>query len=151
VVKILFAAAWKQVSPGLARWNDARSPLFYGTAAPGLASVCSEYFVPGRKINPTPLYIGAGMGRTGTTTMYRTMLDMNVETCHAGVPCVYLPRIAYVDGGPEKLPLNDFASLYPMNSTARGLFDVPVGEFVWDLIDAFPNNRVVLTLRPVSC
>jgi hypothetical protein len=138
------------------RWGDcARGNEYYWSSPPAvggwhtIACACSEYFTPGRKINPTALYIGAGMGRTGTTTMYRTLLDLNIDTCHAAVPCAYLPRISYIDGGPQKLQLNDFASLYPMNSTARGLFDVPVGEFVWDLLDAFPNNRVMLTLRPV--
>lgn len=108
-----------------------------------------EFFLPNRTVNPTKIYVGAGMGRTGTTTLHLQLQEMGVKSAHASPPAIHLPQLAYMSPAPYSDRLNDFAAIFPTDSPAMGLLDVPVGEFVMDLLDAFPNHNVVLTVRGV--
>ncbi len=44
---------------------------------------------------------------------------------------------------------DNFTAVLPMNSSAYAVMDLPVNVFVWDLLDAFPNATVSVTLRTV--
>jgi hypothetical protein len=74
----------------------------------------------------------------------------NMTSCRGTLPCTDLPRIAYLDGGVNHAAWNDFTLMYPRDSPRQAMFDPPVGSFVWDLLDAYPNSRVALSVRPVS-
>jgi hypothetical protein len=109
----------------------------------------SGYFEDRRPINTNKLYIGAGFGRTGTTSLHGIAQSAGIMSIHAGRIAGQLPFIAYMEGS-EEHPHERFDTVYPEDGIARAVMDIPVGEFLWDLMDAFPDNRVVLTVRPVS-
>lgn len=115
---------------------------------PWFSNARSGFFQVPRPINTNKLYIGAGFGRTGTTSLHGIAQSAGIMSIHAGRIAGQLPFIAYMEGSDEH-PHERFDTVYPEDGIARAVMDIPVGEFLWDLMDAFPDNRVVLTVRPV--
>lgn len=108
----------------------------------------SEFFQPDRRANPTKIYLGVGYGRTGTTSLHGIMKDAGIRSLHAGKPAVSFPRLAYI-GGDGNGTFNNFVDIFPPHSPPTGMLDIPVGQFMWDVMDAFPNTQVTLTVREV--
>lgn len=100
-------------------------------------------------MNTNKLYIAAGYGRTGTTSLFSTLEKAGIKAMHAGRVAPLLPHLGFM-GGSGEIPEGRFDMIYPQDGEARAVLDIPVGEFVWDLMDAYPENHVILTVRPVS-
>jgi hypothetical protein len=104
-----------------------------------------------RPVNHDKLYIGAGFGRTGTTSLHSIVQaaeHLKITSYHSGKIANWLPRMG-LSAGANNSYWNRFDRLFPDDSIARAVLDIPVGEFVWDLMAAFPDNSVVLSVRPV--
>ena len=116
-------------------------PLVWPPLAPGptLCHIASVYFKPDRRTSSKELLICAGFGRTGTET-----LNSIVSGSHLGIhekkPVTLLPS----------LDDDAFSTILTRFSEDKvALLDNPVGLFTWELMDAFPNHFVILTLRHV--
>jgi hypothetical protein len=69
-----------------------------------------------------------------------------IKAEHAGPFGSALPGLAF-SNATDVAPTFDFGALLPMDAKPRAEIDVPIGVFVWDLLDAYPNSSVILTLR----
>ncbi len=72
-----------------------------------------------------------------------------VNADHASGIVSRLEGMALVSNRTKLGPINDFAHMIPFNSTPLAVMDIPVNTFIWDLLDAFPNGTVSLSLRNV--
>lgn len=113
---------------------------------PGVFVPCREYFQPDRPTNIRPMYIGAGMGRTGTTSMFNHALSFGMAAYHAQPPTTHLPAMSYLDGETG----HNFSAVIPQGGPPVAFLDAPVGHFVWDIADAFPDHRIAVTVRQVT-
>jgi hypothetical protein len=121
--------------------------------APGPARV---YFQPNRPTSSRPLYIGAGFGRTGTTTTNAVFLGSHFSrtaepgkgrAIHERHPVTRLANLVYNKGLTSLSGVLDFIE---PETVPVALFDIPTGIFTWELMDGFPNHTVVLTTRQVG-
>ena len=92
------------------------------------------------------------MEHTGATQLRAAFTAAGIPTVMHAAPATRLPAIAF---GRTQVPeaLNNFSGIFE-NTTVAGestvaLLDFPVGEFVWDLMHAFPDSRVAVTVMPV--
>ena len=123
---------------------------------------CSLYFQPDRNVSHRRLYIGAGFGRTGTTSCYRLF----GESGFLSMPRQRVSRRGDNRGVTihEHSPVTTIATWYLDKHRNRSLsdmldfikprkpvavFDNPTGIYLWELMSAFPNNTVILTTRQV--
>jgi hypothetical protein len=118
---------------------------------------CRIYFQPSRPTSPRKLYIGAGFGRTGTTTTNAVFLGSHFSrtadptaagrSIHERHPVTQLANILYTQGGTSLANILDYIE---PETLPVALFDIPTGIFVWELMDGFPNHTVILTTRQVG-
>jgi hypothetical protein len=98
--------------------------------------------------NPARLYICAGLGRTGTTSLTEAFDTAGIEAEHEAGAVHLLIGAAFQDvNGTSRTVRQRFVELVPPNAPPRGLLDIPVNVFVWDLLDAYPNSTIALTTR----
>jgi hypothetical protein len=116
------------------------------------------YFQPNRPTSSRPLYIGAGFGRTGTTTTNAVFLGSHFSrdaehtrlkgrAIHERHPVTRLANLVYNKGLTSLSGVLDFIE---PETVPVALFDIPTGIFTWELMDGFPNHTVVLTTRQVG-
>lgn len=125
-----------------------------------------------RETSPHPLLIGVSPGTTGTMSLYRALIMLNISTVHytrlynattgaeatsydldpPGGP-VPLIRPLFRDSHPA--PPVDLLKARTMDlrflAATDALLDTPAMELTFDLLATFPDARVVLTVRdPLS-
>ena len=110
--------------------------------------ICSEFFqaTSGLATNPTRLYICSGLGRTGTRSLELVFEKEGISTQHAAGVVTYLTKAAFPDNSSASIRDN-FVALMPLQRPPRALLDIPVNVFTWDLMDAYPNSSISLTVR----
>lgn len=113
---------------------------------------CSTFFGEDHVPSTKKLYVSAGMEHTGAVHLQTALAAAAIPTVMHAAPATRLPAIAY---GRTQTPdaLNNFTDIFNNTSLAEeptvALLDFPVGEFVWDLMHAFPDSRVAVTVMPV--
>jgi hypothetical protein len=101
--------------------------------------------------NPTPLIIGASYGDAATQKLRDALNGTEIEVlAHTGVTTA-LPIIAAMPGhhGHALGGTDKYSSLFGHGGKPVAIADVPVGEYVHDLLSAYPNSCVFLALMPV--
>jgi hypothetical protein len=81
--------------------------------------------------------------------LFSTFQKAGIIAIHAGRVAPLLPRIAFMNGTSD-IPEGRYDLIFANDGDPRAVLDIPVGEFVWDLMDAYPENHVILTVRPVA-
>ena len=94
--------------------------------------------------------IGAGLGRTGTSSLKSALIDL-------GYPCYHMSEIAF---NPSRKSDMDFWTSVPFGDEAKsadwgGLFaeydavvDFPACAFWRELMDVYPEGKMILSLHP---
>ena len=118
-------------------------------ATPTPSCVFREYFQPDRSTNPTRLFICAGLGRTGTRTLTTVFEQERISAHHASGVVAHLLPAAFPQETNTSVHDN-FVALMPFDAPPCALLDIPTGVLVWDLLDAYPNSTISLTVRKVN-
>ena len=99
------------------------------------------------RTNADPLVIGAGFGRTGTTSLRAALERLGLGPCYHMRTAMTRPGHArrWLEAGRHGL-----GDPRRMLRGYRAAIDWPVCEFYQELAEAYPSARVVLTLRPAE-
>jgi len=97
-------------------------------------------------INNKPFIIGAGLGRTGTFSLKVALEQLNFGPCYHGFLVTVKDHSDYwyqvlTMKNKEKFDFEQIFKEY--NSTT----DFPAGHFWEDILKAYPNSKVILTVR----
>lgn len=133
-----------------------------------LPSLQADFMATRAETSAHPLLIGASPGTTGTMSLYRALLALNVSVVHYSTEFNATSgeeRTTYGNvppGGPVPLLQPLFAATHPAppvdTAAARALdlrflaatealLDTPAMEIFYDVLATFPNSRVILTAR----
>jgi hypothetical protein len=123
--------------------------------------VCSAvFFAPDRVTSDHPIIIGAGFDGTGLTALRAALLALGHSPHSVKLPALAMPycvgaltRHSPCPGELLTLYVHGFqhSSLPPsVWANVTAVMGHPVPMFTWDILEAFPNARVVLTVRDVD-
>lgn len=97
------------------------------------------------KLNPSfaersehPLLICAGYGHTGTRSLEAALKILGLRTAHWSK----VSKELVLSGGHEKFDYN-----FRIFDTVDAVLDIPIPEFFIELLIAYPNSKVLLTVR----
>jgi hypothetical protein len=95
-----------------------------------------------KAVAPTLQVIGAGFGRTGTTSLRKALLLLGYDPCyHMQIALTRLHMRFWVRAVCEPVDFREFFRNY------RATVDWPSCEFYKELMAAFPDAKVLLTVR----
>ena len=90
-----------------------------------------------------PLLLGVGHGKTATKSLNKALTMIGLRTAHfygAGIYGLLRDNVAEVGGHPFALSVGDARHV-------DAVLDTPVVDFYHELLLAYPNARVILTVR----
>ena len=101
---------------------------------------CRAFFATKRPVSTNALIIGAGFGRTGTTTMWHKFREVGIHAWHENVMITKNLVDAALSPSFEWAMFEKYFNRTGASELA--LLDHPVPYFTWDLLDSHPNSRV---------